>query len=762
MLTHTLGFPRMGRRRELKTAMEAYFTGKLDRQGLEQAGQELRRAHWTLQREAGIDLVPVGDFSFYDHMLDLTVLLGATPARYGAADPAADPALYYRLARGGQGSDGDVTAMEMTKWFDTNYHYIVPEFEPDQRFALSEARLGALLAQIDEARQAGLQPKLVLPGPFTFLFLGKSLSVDVDRFEHLDAVASAYGELLERLSGRCPWIQLDEPALCLDLPQDWAGCFQHVYTAFARCAQPSKVMLATYFGGVGHNASFIAGLELGAVHLDLVRAPQQLETLLPLIHPQTALSLGLVNGRNIWRVEAAPALALVKQAQNALGADRLLLAPSCSLLHVPLDLAEETRLDPEIKSWMAFAVQKCEELRRLADAAQGRYVGAWLPDNHEVWTNRRASAKTSDPLLRGKVAALGPEALERGLPYVERAKLQREKLRLPPLPTTTIGSFPQTPEIRTARSRFKKGELDPAAYDAFLREQIREVVRVQEELDLDALVHGEPERNDMVEYFGERLKGFCFTQNGWVQSYGARCVKPPIIYGDVSRPAPMTVEYARYAQSLTAKPMKGMLTGPVTILCWSFARDDQPRSETCRQIALAIREEAVDLEAAGLPLIQIDEPALREGLPLLRGDWDEYLRWAVDCFRLSASGVRPETQIHTHMCYSEFNEIVAWIAAMDADVISVEASRSRMELLDAFREFRYPNEIGPGVWDIHSPRAPSAQEMYELLRRAAEVIPADRLWVNPDCGLKTRAWPETLLSLRNMIKAARRMRAQLP
>ena len=763
MLTHSLGFPRMGQNRELKAALEAFFAGKSDQAALETVAASLRLRHWTLQRQAGLDLVPVGDFSLYDHMLDTACLFGAVPARYGHADGPVPLETYCRMARGGQDERGDVTAMEMTKWFDTNYHYIVPEFAAGQRFALVGRKL---LDEAAEARAAGFAAKAVLPGPFTFLALGKAATGTADLPALLPSLLAAYRDLLARLAGLCPWIELDEPILAQDLPQALADRFRHAYEGLIEAAAPARLMLATYFGGIGHNLPLVENLPLGALHLDLVRDPAQLALVAGALHPETALSLGLVDGRNVWRVDAAAALARIELASSHVGRDRLMVAPSCSLLHCPVDLDDETALNPAVKRWMAFAAQKCREVRLLADAAApgGRdrpEVAAALADNRAAWEDRRQSPLTVNEAVRQRVAAIAVDMFHRPAPYPERAVAQRAALGLPPVPTTTIGSFPQTPDIRRARRRFKAGELDPAAYDAFIRETIADTVARQEALGLDVLVHGEPERNDMVEFFGERLRGFCFTQNGWVQSYGARCVKPPVIYGDVSRPGPMTVELAAYAASLAKKPVKGMLTGPATILCWSFVRDDQPRETTRRQIALALRDEVADLEAAGIRVIQIDEPGLREGLPLRKKDWELALALAVDDFRLAASVAAPATQIHTHMCYAEFNDIVPSIAAMDADVISLEASRSRMEPLAAFADFRYPNEMGPGLYDIHSPRVPSAEEMEALLLRAAAVIDPARLWANPDCGLKTRTWDEVTPALANMVEAAKRVRGKI-
>jgi len=753
MLTHILGFPRMGRGRELKRALEGYWSGDISGEDLRDSARRLRLAGWSMQRAAGLDLATVGDFSLYDHMLDAAVMLGVAPPRFAAAGPE-DLDGYFRMARG----DSRVAPLEMTKWFDTNYHYLAPELGPGQAFAPDP---GALLAQAAEARAAGFRCKIVLPGPLTFLRLAKSPASGFDCLDLLEPLGEAYAEILRRLGRVCEWVELDEPALVQDLPQDLTPRFRAVYAALIRAARPARLLLAAPFGSLVPNLPLVADLRLGGLHLDLARAPEQLDAVMSVLATDTVLSLGLVDGRNVWRVDAVAALALAERAAKVLGRQQLMLGSSCSLLHCPLDLDLETGLDPELRSWMAFALDKCRELRALADLAHGRDRSDWLEENVRAWASRRASPRTCDPEVRRRAAAVTQDMLRRTLPYAERATAQRRRLKLPLLPATTIGSFPQTDAIRDMRARRRRGEIGEEAYREFLRGCVREAVARQESLGLDVLVHGEPERNDMVEYFGERLRGFCFTRQGWVQSYGSRCVKPPVIYGDVSRPGPLTVEWTRFAQSLTPKPVKGMLTGPVTILCWSFVRDDLPRAETCAQIALALRDEVLDLERAGLGVIQIDEPALREGLPLRRAGWEEYLRWAVDCFRLAANGAAPGTQIHTHMCYCEFNEIVEWIAAMDADVISIEASRSRMELLEAFRRFAYPNEIGPGVYDIHSPRVPAREEMADLLRRAAAVIPAQRLWANPDCGLKTRDWAEAMASLANLVAAARQVRGEL-
>ena len=755
MLTHTLGFPRMGQNRELKKALEDYWQGAATREELLAVGRTLRQRHWRLQQQAGIDLLPVGDFSYYDHMLDMAAMLGAVPPRFDWQGATVDIDTYFLMARGGSGGS-KTEAMEMTKWFDSNYHYIVPEFYPGQHFRLASEKL---FEEVAEARQHGFRVKPVLPGPMTFLALGKETVAGFDRWSHLDAVVAVYEQILQRLAADCDWVQLDEPILVTDLPEAARAQFESVYRRLAAAAGSARLLVVSYFGALEDNLPLAASLPVAALHVDLVRAPEQLEALLAQISSRMSLSLGLVDGRNVWRADLDRAIAAGQSALAALGRERVLIAPSCSLLHVPIDLEGETALDPRICSWLAFARQKCREVAILRMALDGGEVEQLLQETRAARASRQASTLVHREAVRQRTAAVTPDLLCRQSSFERRRQLQQEWLKLPPLPTTTIGSFPQTAEVRSVRKRFKQGLVPADKYREAMRSYIREAVALQEELGLDVLVHGEPERNDMVEYFGAQLEGFCFTANGWVQSYGSRCVKPPIIYGDVERSQPMTLEWIEYAQTRTERPMKGMLTGPVTILCWSFVRDDQPRSETCRQIALAVRDEALDLERAGIRIIQIDEAALREGLPLRVGAWRDYLEWAVDAFRLAASGVADETQIHTHMCYSEFNQIAEWIARMDADVISIEASRSRMDLLQAFEAFDYPNDIGPGVYDIHSPRIPSVAEMVELLRRAAEVIPMERLWVNPDCGLKTRAWPETLASLKNMVAAAGELRA---
>ena len=767
IITHSLGYPRIGAQRELKAATESFWKGQTTRDALEATGQTLRAAHWQAQAGAGIDWVPVNDFSFYDQVLDTACLFGAIPARFGWKGGAVDLETRFRLARGVEAvhAHGDecgcghtpATALEMTKWFDTNYHYLVPEFEPGLVFRLSSDKP---VAEFREARALGVAAKPVLLGPVTFLSLGKG-NDGVVPLALLDQLLPLYIAVLRQLAeAGATWVQIDEPILALDLNEAQRAALHAAYTRIAAEVPQVRVLLATYFGELRENLPLALGLPTAALHLDGVRGAAELEAAATRLPEGKILSVGIVDGRNIWRNDFADSLAKLRPVLAQLGAERLWLAPSCSLLHVPVSLRAEGKLDPELRGWLAFAEEKLLEVRLLADALSGTPDAAALAANAAAQAARKGSARIHRPEVAARLAGIAPGDYDRASAFPERRKRQQVRLNLPAFPTTTIGSFPQTAEVRAARAKWKQGTLSEADYDAFLAAEITDAVRRQEELGLDLLVHGEFERNDMVEYFGERLDGYAFTANGWVQSYGSRCVKPPIIFGDVRRPAPMTVRWSQYAQGLTPKPMKGMLTGPITMLQWSFVRDDQPRRTTATQLALALRDEVTDLEAAGLAAIQIDEPAVREGLPLRRGDWAAYLGWAVDLFRLSAAGVRDETQIHTHMCYCEFNDIIDAIARLDADVISIETSRSRMELLGAFANFNYPNEIGPGVWDIHSPRVPSADEMEGLLRKAVAVLPRENLWANPDCGLKTRAWTEVVPALRNLVEAARRLRKE--
>jgi 5-methyltetrahydropteroyltriglutamate--homocysteine methyltransferase len=764
--THNLGFPRIGAKRELKRALESAWSNRTSKAQLLETAKAIRAENWRTQQAAGIDLIPSNDFSLYDQMLDTCALVGAVPERFHWHGDTLNLATYFAMARGGNGNGtahGDcahsspATALEMTKWFDTNYHYLVPELCQAQSFKLASTKP---FDEFAEALALGIGTVPVLVGPLTFLLLAKPRGQNFDRLSLLAKLLPVYAEVLHRLRAQgAEWVQLDEPALCLDLTSEQRVAFDTSYKQLREAAPGLKLLLATYFGDLRDNLATACQLPVDALHFDAVRAPLELDRLLTELPTPMLLSLGVVDGRNIWRNDFETSLHLLRKAAKAIGDHRLIVSPSCSLLHSPLSLKHEAKLDSELKGWLAFAEEKLSEIGLLAKLVNENGDSAALLENRKAINNRRESPRIHDPVVKLRAEAVSPGDLQRQSSFPSRHAKQQTRLNLPRLPTTTIGSFPQTEELRVARARFKKGELSSPDYDLFLKQKTSECVRWQEEVGLDVPVHGEFERNDMVEYFGEQLAGFVFTENGWVQSYGSRCVKPPIIFGDVSRPQPMTVQWSKFAQTLTKKPMKGMLTGPITILQWSFVRNDQPRSETAKQIALALRDEVRDLESAGLAIIQIDEPALREGLPLRRGDWSAYLSWAVDAFRLAASGVHDATQIHTHMCYCEFDDILDSIAALDADVISIETSRSNMELLGAFALFHYPNDIGPGVWDIHSPRVPSADEMLSLIRAAAKVIPKERLWVNPDCGLKTRRWEEVKPALQNLVAAARQARA---
>ena len=779
LLTHTLGYPRIGEKRELKKATEAYWQGQLSRADLEETGRNLRRQNWLAQQAAGIDLIPSNDFSFYDQMLDLSCLVGNVPPRFGWRGGLVDLDTRFAIARGvrpksdrahsaeagcGCGACQPVAATfasEMTKWFDTNYHYIVPEFQAGTSFQLSATKI---FDEFSEALALGLKTKPVLIGPVTYLKLGKVQDAQhpaFNRLELLPRLLPVYAEVLRRLAALgAEWVQLDEPIFALDLTAEERALVTSAYSALVGAAPQLKLLVATYFGGLRDNLTTFLQLPVQGLHVDAVREPREIETILREFGGQKLLSLGVVDGRNIWRSDFAATLPLIKKALGLFGPDRFLLAPSCSLQHVPVTLRHEAKLDAELKGWLAYAEEKLAEVVALRDLAVGKARPDLLAANQAAAQSRRTSPRIHRTAVRERVTRIAAGDRNRRSPFSARQASQRQRLGLPLFPTTTIGSFPQTDAVRSARARWKKRELSDADYEKFIEAETLACVRFQEEVGLDMLVHGEYERNDMVEYFGEQLEGFAFTENGWVQSYGSRYVKPPIIYGDVARPKPMTVRWSAYAQSLTKRPMKGMLTGPVTILQWSFVRNDQPRSDTTYQIALALRDEVADLEQAGIAAIQIDEPAIREGLPLRREDWKSYLDWAVAAFRLSAAGVRDDTQIHTHMCYAEFNDIIEAIAALDADVITIETSRSNMELLGAFVNFKYPNEIGPGVYDIHSPRVPQVEEMTDLLRKAAAVLPLENLWVNPDCGLKTRGWAEVKPALANLVAAARELRQQ--
>ncbi|HEX5155314.1 MAG TPA: 5-methyltetrahydropteroyltriglutamate--homocysteine S-methyltransferase [Parafilimonas sp.] len=767
MQTHNLGYPRIGNHRELKKASEAYWAGKIPAHELEQSAKNIRLFNWQLQKEIGINVIPCNDFSYYDQVLDMSLMVGAIPERF---HPLMEELqinkldLLFAMARGYQKDGYDITAMEMTKWFDTNYHYIVPEFTANQNFVLFSKKI---INEFAEAKQNGFNAKPVLLGPVSYLLLGKEKEAGFNRLDLINKLLPVYYEILKELDDTgAYYIQFDEPCLSLNLTQAERDVYTKTYNSIKQKFPHLQIILASYFECYGDNLQTVLQLPLHTLHLDLVRCPAQLDDILTtkFVQSKTQLSLGVVDGRNIWKNDFEQSLSLVKKAVSKIGKERIWIAPSCSLLHSPCNLDFETQLSAEIKQWLAFAKQKLEEvviLKQLANNETNDVAKEKFEDNKKANHSRKTSALIHNNDVKQRVAAITDKDASRKNAFEIRKQKQHEALRLPKFPTTTIGSFPQTKEVRSWRAKWKKNELTDEQYNQLLKEETEKAIRWQEEIGIDVLVHGEFERNDMVEYFGEQLAGFVFTENGWVQSYGSRCVKPPIIYGDVYRPHTMTVEWSSYAQSLTKKYMKGMLTGPVTILQWSFVRNDQPRSETCTQIALAIRNEVVDLEKAGIKIIQIDEPAIREGLPLRKENRQQYLNWAVKAFRIAASGVQDETQVHTHMCYSEFNDIIDSIAAMDADVITIETSRSQMELLEVFAEFKYPNEIGPGVYDIHSPRVPSKEEMIVLMEKAKAVIPAEQLWVNPDCGLKTRGWNETKAALIEMVEAAKELRREV-
>lgn len=751
---HLAGYPRVGAKRELKFAVEAFWKGNQSESELRQVAADIRQQNWATQISAGADLLPVGDFSFYDHVLDTVCALGAIPARFGF-DPA-DLSLnqYFQLARGNENQ----VAMEMTKWFDTNYHYIVPEWHRDTQF---KAHAANLIAQINEAKATGHDIKPTLLGPISLLWLGKEKDAGHNRLELLPRLLPEYQKLLRELANAgVDWIQIDEPILAVDIDQEWVDVFAPTYQELAITG--TRIIIGTYFASVAEYLDLLKALPVNGVHIDCVRAPEQLAEFANVWPQNKVLSVGVIDGRNVWRANLREIIELLAPVATQLG-NNLWIAPSCSLLHSPQDLDIEEKLNPEIKNWLAFAAQKLQELGIIKQAlAHGKdTVEKALAASDIAAAGRRTSHLIHNEKVATRIEQLRAHADQRHSPFAQRIEKQQAWMKLPLLPTTTIGSFPQTQEIRQARAAFKKGELSAADYEAAMKKNIAYCVAQQEQLDIDVLVHGEAERNDMVEYFGEQLNGYCFTQYGWVQSYGSRCVKPPIIYGDVSRPQAMTVAWSAYAQSLTKRPMKGMLTGPVTMMKWSFVRNDVPLSLVCKQIALALNDEVLDLEKAGIRVIQIDEPAIREALPLKRAQWDEYLAWACESFRLTSTDADDSTQIHTHMCYSEFNDILPAIASMDADVITIETSRSDMELLDAFVKFKYPNDIGPGVYDIHSPRVPTEAEVEHLLRKALNVINQRRLWVNPDCGLKTRGWEETHAALEVMVKVTKKLRAEL-
>ncbi len=751
--THNLGFSRIGKHRELKFATESYWNKAITTERLEEQGRQIRQENW--QYQAKLDYASVGDFSFYDHVLDTSFLLGNLPSRTKDLN-GSELDNYFRLARGRASNDDChcIHAGEMTKWFDTNYHYIVPELTADTVFTLNTQRL---FAHIEESKAQGINPKPVIIGPLTYLYLAK-VNDSADKLDFLEALLSVYAELLDQLSiMNIEWLQIDEPILVTELSPQWRQAFEKAY--YRLQTRNIKLLLTTYFGQLQENLQLACNLPVAGIHIDAINAKEEVNKIIDWLPSHKVLSLGIIDGRNIWKTDLNQCIDWLEPIAKKLS-HRLWLAPSCSLLHVPVDLSLEATLDTDIKNWLAFAVQKIEELDIIATALnEGRgVVKEALIVNLEAINSRKQSTRVHKPSIKNDIKNITPELGIRISSYEARALKQHQQSSLPLFPTTTIGSFPQTKAIRKIRSDFKNNTVDLNHYTSAIKKEIEYAIREQEEIGIDVLVHGEAERNDMVEYFGEQLEGYIFSKYGWVQSYGSRCVKPPILFGDIDRSKAMTVYWLLYAQSLTEKPVKGMLTGPVTLLNWSFVRDDQPLKETCLQLALAIRKEVLDLEQAGIEIIQIDEAALREGLPLRRSQWQEYLNWAVESFKICANGVKDETQIHTHMCYSKFNDIIKAIINMDADVITIETSRSDSKLLDVFEDINYPNEIGPGVYDIHSPNIPDQSAMIELIERASEKIPVERLWVNPDCGLKTRQWSEVSTALKNMVSAAKILR----
>jgi 5-methyltetrahydropteroyltriglutamate--homocysteine methyltransferase len=778
-LSNIAGFPRIGRNRELKFATEGYWRGESSAEELAATARAIRVENWKLMQDAGIDLIPSNDFSYYDQVLDTIALVGAVPQRYGWSGGRVDLDTYFAMARGRQ----DATAMEMTKWFNTNYHYIVPELGPDTSFSLSSTKPFDEHAEAME--EVGIDTVPVLIGPVSFLLLSKAADAAPDHFTPLDLIEpliDMYGEVLERLAGQgATWVQLDEPCFVEDRSERELDALRLAYEELAKVRERPRIVVKTYFDHVGAAYPILREAPIEGIGLDFTGRVHG-DELSEEVHEHGGrhnaqfvaddaledkwLFAGIVDGRNVWINHFEHSLDALEGLSRRTA--QLVVSTSCSLLHVPIDLDAEPAggdadLDDEMRSWMAFAAQKVGEVKTLAKGlADGREaIAEQLDANDRARDSRRDSHRTRTPEVRDRVEALSEADARRDTPFPERKEAQRAKLGLPTFPSTTIGSYPQTEEIRQARRQLLQGEIEFPEYEERMRREIDRVIDFQEEIGLDVLVHGEPERNDMVQYFGEQMLGYAFTQNAWVQSYGSRYVRPPIIFGDVSRPAPMTVDWITYAESQTDKPVKGMLTGPVTMLQWSFVRDDQPRSQTCEQLALAIRDEVEDLERAGIPIIQVDEPAIREGLPLRKDRWDEYLAWAVHAFRVATSVVRDDTMIQTHMCYSDFGDIMEHIQAMDPDVNLIEAARSRMELLHHWEKTGYTNDIGPGVYDIHSPRVPSTEEMIELLREAARVLRPEQIWVNPDCGLKTRTWDEIEPSLANMVEAAKQLREEL-
>ncbi len=745
----SIGYPRIGPKRELKKALEQFWKGEIKEQDLHTVAKNLKKQNWQTQKDNGVDLISSNDFSFYDQVLDAICLLGAIPKRYKWDGNEVTLKTYFAMARGSQTSELDVPALEMTKWFDTNYHYLVPELSKDQEFKLSSNKP---FSEYEEAKQAGFNTKPVILGPLTFLSLSKGIDGS-NTIDLLEKILPVYKEIVKKFSELgAEWIQIDEPILVKDLDSNTVSKIKNTLNELKQAAGSSKVLLTTYFEDLNEDIKKeVFDSNVDVVHLDLVRGTKNQEYVK---NSSKKLSLGLVDGRNVWKANLQEKIDFIK---NNVSGD-VIISSSCPLLHSPYDLDLEQKVPSEIKRWLAFAKQKLQELNIIKGFVNQGSHQKELDQNINDIQDRKTSKLIHDVAVKNRIKTIDKSIIDRKLGYAERAKVQKNIFALPKYPTTTIGSFPQTTDVRQARAKFKRGELDQQSYEKFLEEKTIDTIRKQEQIGIDVIVHGEFERNDMVEYFGEQLQGFTFTSSGFVQSYGSRCVKPPIIFGNVSRPHAMTVRWSKFAQEQTKQIVKGMLTGPITILQWSFVRDDQPRKFTAQEIAFAIRDEVEDLEKNGIRMIQIDEPALREGLPLKKKDWKEYLNWSVDCFKISAAVVKNETQIHTHMCYAEFEDIIDSIAALDADVISIETSRSRMELLTTFEKFKYPNEVGPGVYDIHSPRVPTKDEMKELIQKASKLIDPSRIWVNPDCGLKTRGWPETIDALTKMVNAAKELR----
>ena len=756
ILSSNLGYPRIGPSRELKWLLESFWKKKIDEKTLSENLSNIKKNNWLKQKKAGINYIPSNDFSLYDHVLDLCFSMNVIPKRFNKMKKRNRLDLYFAMGRGFQNGRIDIKAMEMTKWFDTNYHYIVPEFEANQNFKLVYSKI---LDEFLEAKNFGIITRPVILGPLSFIYLGKSVFKNFNKLNLLNKLLPVYKKILKSLKDAgAEWIQVDEPILSLDLDNKYINKFIPTYKKLRK--DSPKILLTSYFSSLFPNYNILKKINVDGIHVDLINTNiKDLDKILRSFPKNSFFSAGIVNGRNIWKNDLFKSITIIKRIKNKINKDKLIISSSCSLLHSPVDLNKEDNLDIRIKDWLSFADQKLEEITFLQKYFNSKFNNAskYFLENKKSKKKRKFSKLIHNSSVKKRINSINSKLLKRKNSYVVR-RLAQEDLNLPQFPTTTIGSFPQTNEVRKKRLKFKKNEISKTNYEKFLKRETSLAIKFQENIDMDVLVHGEFERNDMVEYFGEQLQGFIFTKFGWVQSYGSRCVKPPIIFGDIKRIKPMTVFWSKYAQSLTKKLVKGMLTGPVTILQWSFVRDDQPREITCKQISLALLDEVLDLEKNGLKIIQIDEPALREGLPLRKSNWSSYLKWAIDSFKIASSSVKDETQIHTHMCYCEFDDILDSIEKLDADVISIETSRSNMELLDSFKNYKYPNSIGPGVYDIHSPRVPTIKEMKFLLEKAQKFINKDNLWVNPDCGLKTRGWPEVKKALKSMTIVAKSLR----